>query len=61
MALRICVGTTGVKRFFYSGFFIRNLLLVPLDTPRKDFKFFRRFKELFEFVIDSPVYSSPGS
>ncbi len=26
---------------FYSGFFIKELLLVPLDTPRKDFEFFR--------------------
>jgi hypothetical protein len=42
-------------------FFIKQLLLVPLNTARQDFKFFRIFEELFEFVIDSPVYSSPGS
>ncbi len=34
-------------RFFYSGFFIKQLLLVPPDTPRKDFDFFRIFEELF--------------
>ncbi len=28
---------------------------------RKDFKFFWIFEELFVFVIDSPVYSPPGS
>jgi hypothetical protein len=28
--------------------------------PGKDFKLFRIFEELFEFVIDSPVYSPPG-
>jgi hypothetical protein len=42
-------------------FFIKYLLLVSLDTPRKDFEFFRILEELFEFVIDSPVYSQPGS
>jgi hypothetical protein len=42
-------------------FFIKHLPLVPLNTPRKNFKFFWIFEELFEFVIDSPVYSSPGS
>ncbi len=42
-------------------FFIKHLLLVPLDMPRKDFEFFRIFEELFEFVIDSPVYSLPES
>jgi hypothetical protein len=42
-------------------FFIKHLLLVPLDTPRKDFEFFRIFEELFEFVIDSPAYSLGGS
>ncbi len=40
-------------------FFIKHLLLVPLDTPRKDIKFVQIFKELFAFVIDSPVYSLP--
>ncbi len=28
------------NEFFYSGFFIKQLLLVPFDTHRKDFKFF---------------------
>ncbi len=49
------------RDFFPLVFLIKHLLLVPLDTPRKDFEFFRIFKELFEFVIDSPVYSPPGS
>ncbi len=42
-------------------FFIKHLLLVPLYTPRKDFNFFRIFEELFEFVMDSLVYSILGS
>jgi hypothetical protein len=49
------------RDFFTLFFFIKHLLLVPLDTPRKDFEFFRIFEELFEFVIDSTVYSLPGS
>jgi hypothetical protein len=47
--------------FWFWFFFIRHLLLVPLDTPRKDFVFFRIAEELFEFVIDPLVYSLPGS
>ncbi len=42
------------------SFFASLILLVPLDTPRKDFKVFRIFEELFVFVIDSSVYSPPG-
>jgi hypothetical protein len=49
------------RDFFTLVFFINHLLLVPLDTPRKDFEFFRIFKELFQFVIDSPVYSSSNA
>jgi hypothetical protein len=45
---------------FYSGFFIKQLLPVPLDTPRKDLEFFRIYEELFVFVIKSSVYSPPG-
>ncbi len=45
---------------FYSGFFTKHLLLVPLDMARQDFKFFRIFEELFEFVINSPVNSYWG-
>jgi hypothetical protein len=41
------------RDFFTLVFFIKHLLLVPLDTPRKDFEFFR--------IFDSPVYSLPGS
>jgi hypothetical protein len=47
--------------FFYSGFFIKQLLLVQPDTPRKDFEFFRIFEELFCVHNQLPVYSSPGS
>ncbi len=43
--------------FLTLDFFIKHLLIVSLDTPRKDFEFFRIFEE---FVIDSPVYSLPG-
>jgi hypothetical protein len=41
------------QEIFDSVFFIKHHLLVPLDTPRKDFEFFRIFEELFEFVINS--------
>ena len=44
-----------VSRDFLSPvFFIKQLLLVPIDMPRNDFEFFRIFVEIFEFVIDSP-------
>jgi hypothetical protein len=49
------------RDFLTLVFFIKHILLVPLDTPRQDFKFFRIFENLFEFVIDSPVYSQPRS
>ncbi len=47
------------KIFLLWVFFIKQLLLL-LDTPRKDFKFFEH-SELFVFVINSPVYSPVGS
>jgi hypothetical protein len=50
-----------VSRDILPCFFIKQLLLVLLDTPRKDFDFFRLFEELFVFVIDFLVYSPPGS
>jgi hypothetical protein len=43
---------------FNSGFFHQTTSPCPV---RKDFEFFRIFKELFVFVIDSPVYSPLGS
>jgi hypothetical protein len=58
--LRYIKGTVS-RDFLPLGFFVKHLLLVPLDMPRKDFGFFRIFEELFEFVIDSLVYSLPGS
>jgi hypothetical protein len=51
---------TEPRDFLTLFFFIKQLLLVPLDMPRKDFKVFRIFEELFVFVIDSSVYSPPG-
>jgi hypothetical protein len=42
-------------------FVIRQPLLIPLDMSRKNFEYFRIFEELFVFVIDSLVYSPPGS
>ncbi len=49
------------RDFLTLFFFIKQLLLVPLDMPKKDFNFFLLFKKLFVFVIDSPVYSLPES
>jgi hypothetical protein len=58
---KICLFKGTLSRYFFTPvFFIKHLLLVPLDTPGNDFKFFQIFQELFEFVIDSHVYSSPG-
>jgi hypothetical protein len=37
-------------------FLSKQLLLVPLVTPRKDLEFFQIFKELFVSVIDSRGY-----
>ncbi len=50
-----------VSRDFLACFFIKLLLLVHLYLTRRDFEFFRMFKELFAFVIDSLMYSPPGS
>jgi hypothetical protein len=41
------------RNFLTLGFFFKHLLLVPLGTARKDFKFLQIFEELFESVIDS--------
>jgi hypothetical protein len=60
-AHNIRVKGTVSRDFFTLVFFIKQLLLVPLNMARQDFKFFRIFEELFEFVIDTPVYSLPGS
>jgi hypothetical protein len=49
------------RDFLTLVFFIKHLLLVPVDKPGKNFELFRIFEELFEFVIDYPVYSLPGS
>jgi hypothetical protein len=58
--MQVLKGT--VSRDFSSPvFFIKQLLLVPKGMPRNDFEFFRKFVELFVFVIDSPVMNTPGS
>ncbi len=49
------------RDFFTLVFFIKQILFFPLDMPRKDFKFFRIFCKLFVFVINSLVFSLPGS
>ncbi len=46
---------------FYSGFFIKQLFLVPLDMHRKYFELFGIFEALIVFVIDFSVYSPPWS
>jgi hypothetical protein len=48
-------------RFFVSGFFPKQLLLVPLDTLRKNFYFNKITKKFFEFKGNSPVYLQLGS
>ncbi len=42
-------------------FFLKQLLLVPLDIAGKDFKFLQIPEELFVFVIDTLVYSPQGN
>ncbi len=59
--LRYYFKGTVSRDFFTLVFFIKHLLIVPLNTPRNDFEFFRIFEELFKIVIDSPVYSLSGS
>ncbi len=49
------------KIFLFWFFHQKQLLLVPLDTPWNHFNFFRILEELFIFVINSLVYSPPGS
>jgi hypothetical protein len=45
-----------VSRDFLSPFIlIKQLLLVPIAMARNDFEFFRRFMELFVFLMDSLV------
>jgi hypothetical protein len=41
-------------------FFTKQLLLVQLDTPRKDFKFLQIIKGFFLFISNSPVYFTIG-
>jgi hypothetical protein len=43
-----------------SPFFIKQLLLVPLNTARKDFKFCSIFVELFVFIFESPFFLTTG-
>ncbi len=50
-----------VKTFFVSGFFIKPLLLVLIDTMRSNFGVSKIFMDLFIFENDSAVYSPPGS
>jgi hypothetical protein len=41
--------------------FIKKILLILSDIPRKDFEIFPIFEELFVFVIDSLVYLPLGN
>ncbi len=51
-----------VSQDFCRRFFsIKQFLLVPIDILRNNFEFSRIFVELFVFIIESPVYSSPES
>jgi hypothetical protein len=51
-----------VSQYFLSPFIlIKQLLLVPIAMAKNDFEFFRRFVELFVFLIDSLVMNVPGS
>ncbi len=43
------------------GFFVKQLLLVPLDTSRNIFDFNTIIEELFDFKGDTPVYSPLAS
>ncbi len=58
---QVLIKGTVSRDFLTLVFFIKHLLLVPLDMPRKDYEFFRILEELFEFVIDSPVVNTPRS
>jgi hypothetical protein len=49
------------RDFLCPVFFIKHLLLVPKGMPRTDFEFFRKFVELFVFIINSPAMNTLGS
>jgi hypothetical protein len=49
-----------VTSFSSLFIFIKQLLLVPFDMYRRDFKFGRIFVEFFVFEVDSPLCSPPG-
>ena len=48
---------TVLREFLAQVFFIYQLLLVP----QSNFEIFQNFAEVFEFVIDTLLYGSPGS
>ncbi len=60
-AFQIHLKGTVSRNLSSSLFFLKQLLLVPIDTSRDDFDFLKIFMELFIFVTDSPVMSTPGS
>ena len=49
----------GLARFFSSDFFIKQLLLVPIEVSLGRFKFYWYFTEFVEFKIDYPVSGIP--
>jgi hypothetical protein len=50
------VGSNGQHhKIFISGFFIKQLLLVPIGMPRNNFEFLKNSSELFVFVNDFPA------
>lgn len=50
----------GVMKFYVSIFSIKQLLVL-VDMLRNDYEFYRIFMELFVFVNESALDSSPGS
>jgi hypothetical protein len=48
-------------KFFVSGFFVIQLVLVLIDTIRSNLGVYIIFVELLIFESDSPVYPPPGS
>ncbi len=56
-----CLVNETVSWGFWLCFFIKQLLLVPLHTSRKDFKNFQIFQEFLVFVIYFQVYTTMES
>jgi hypothetical protein len=57
--LEVIVKGTVPRDFSPRVFFLKQLLLVPIDKPRNFLNFFRIFVQLFDYFGASPVSTTP--